>query len=137
MSLLFGATYPDRTAALVVRSAYPRQMWSADYPWGQTEQALHELARTDASPFDDVAFEYTNPLTGGPEGAGWPFGRPVQVGEVFAVLQRVRGVDLVEDVRLFGADPVTGRRGSETSRLELPANSLAFSYQHMVRVEER
>ena len=56
---------------------------------------------------------------------------------MFAVLQRVRGVDLVEDVRLFGADPVTGRRGSETSRLELPANSLAFSYQHMVRVEER
>ena len=38
MSLLFGATYPDRTAALVVRSAYPRQMWSADYPWGQTEE---------------------------------------------------------------------------------------------------
>ena len=44
---------------------------------------------------------------------------------------------MVEDVRLFGADPVTGRRGAETSRLDLPANSLAFSYQHMVRVEER
>jgi gentisate 1,2-dioxygenase len=35
------------------------------FPWEQTEQALHDLAKVDASPFDDVAFEYTNPLTGG------------------------------------------------------------------------
>jgi pimeloyl-ACP methyl ester carboxylesterase len=37
MSLLFAATYPERTAALVIRSAFPRRMWSPDYPWGQTE----------------------------------------------------------------------------------------------------
>jgi gentisate 1,2-dioxygenase len=35
------------------------------YPWPETEQALHRLAKVDASPFDDVAMEYTNPLTGG------------------------------------------------------------------------
>jgi hypothetical protein len=80
-------------------------------------------------------YAFLSPLTGGPAKTGWPFGRPVQVGEVFAVLQSVRGVELVEDVRLFGADPVSGRRGSETSRLEVPANSLVFSYEHMVRVE--
>jgi class 3 adenylate cyclase len=38
MALLFAATYPDRTAALVVRSAFPRRMWAPDYPWGQTEE---------------------------------------------------------------------------------------------------
>jgi class 3 adenylate cyclase len=38
MSILFAATYPDRTAALVARSAYPRRMWAPDYPWGLTEQ---------------------------------------------------------------------------------------------------
>jgi pimeloyl-ACP methyl ester carboxylesterase len=37
MSLLFAATYPERTAALVVRSAFPRRMWAPDYPWGRTE----------------------------------------------------------------------------------------------------
>lgn len=36
------------------------------YPWDRTEKALRDLARIDASPFDDVAFEYTNPTTGGP-----------------------------------------------------------------------
>jgi pimeloyl-ACP methyl ester carboxylesterase len=38
MALLFSATYPDRTAALVVRSAFPRRMWAPDYPWGRTEE---------------------------------------------------------------------------------------------------
>jgi pimeloyl-ACP methyl ester carboxylesterase len=37
MSILFAATYPERTAALVVRSAFPRTMWAPDYPWGRSE----------------------------------------------------------------------------------------------------
>jgi pimeloyl-ACP methyl ester carboxylesterase/class 3 adenylate cyclase len=39
MSLLFAATYPDRVAALVVRSCSPRTMWAPDYPWGRSEEA--------------------------------------------------------------------------------------------------
>jgi pimeloyl-ACP methyl ester carboxylesterase len=39
MSILFAATYPERMAALVVRSAFPRRMWAPDYPWGQREEA--------------------------------------------------------------------------------------------------
>jgi pimeloyl-ACP methyl ester carboxylesterase len=38
MALLFAATYPDRTAALVLRSAFPRRIWAPDYPWGRTEE---------------------------------------------------------------------------------------------------
>ncbi|HZC75628.1 MAG TPA: adenylate/guanylate cyclase domain-containing protein [Gaiellaceae bacterium] len=38
MSILFAATYPERVAALVVRSAFPRRMWAPDYPWGRTEE---------------------------------------------------------------------------------------------------
>jgi gentisate 1,2-dioxygenase len=34
------------------------------FPWAQTERSLHELAKVDSSPFDDIAFEYTNPTTG-------------------------------------------------------------------------
>jgi predicted phage baseplate assembly protein len=82
-------------------------------------------------------YEFLSPLPGGgPDGAGWPFGRPVQSGEIFGLLQRVKGVDLVEDVRIFSADPVTGKRGEEARRIVLKANSLVFSYDHQVRVEE-
>jgi predicted phage baseplate assembly protein len=79
---------------------------------------------------------YFNPLVGGPDGDGWPWGRPVQAGEAFAVLQGLSGVDLVEDVRLFGANMVTGERGQPTQRLELDPHTLVFSYQHQVRVSE-
>ncbi len=36
------------------------------YKWETTERALRNLAQVDASPFDDVALEYTNPHTGRP-----------------------------------------------------------------------
>ena len=39
MSILFAATYPERTAALVVRSCSPRTMWAPDFPWGRREEA--------------------------------------------------------------------------------------------------
>jgi pimeloyl-ACP methyl ester carboxylesterase len=38
MAILYAATYPTRTAALVLRSAYPRTMWAPDFPWGRTEE---------------------------------------------------------------------------------------------------
>ena len=80
-------------------------------------------------------FEYFHPITGGPDGTGWPFGRPINVGEVFSVLQGIKGTETVEDARLFGADPVTGQRGQQTQRLELEAHALVFSYEHQVLVE--
>jgi predicted phage baseplate assembly protein len=85
----------------------------------------------------DELYRYLNPLPGGgPDGAGWPFGRPVQAGDIFGLLQRITGVDLVEDVRLFSADPVSGSRGREATRIDVAAHSLVFSFDHQVRVEE-
>ncbi|MFK0223819.1 putative baseplate assembly protein [Streptomyces vinaceus] len=82
-------------------------------------------------------YGFVNPVTGGPGGTGWPFGRPVQSGDLYAVIHSVEGVDLVEEVRLFGANPVTGERGPQTDRLELDPHSLAFSYEHRIKVEEQ
>jgi class 3 adenylate cyclase len=36
MAVLFAATYPERTAALVLYGTYARRLASADYPWGRT-----------------------------------------------------------------------------------------------------
>lgn len=83
----------------------------------------------------EALYAYLHPTVGGPEGTGWPFGRPVQVGEFFAVLQQLTGVDLVDEVRLYGADPTTGERGSAVQRLDLPPTALVFSYGHQVRVD--
>jgi predicted phage baseplate assembly protein len=80
-------------------------------------------------------YRYFHPTEGGQDGTGWPFGRPVHSGEVYAALQRLRGTELVEDVRVFGADPVTGERGKATDRLEVERDALVFSYEHQVLVE--
>lgn len=81
-------------------------------------------------------YRYFHAISGGATGNGWPFGRPVQAGEVYSVLQRVRGVEMVNDARLYAADPITGRRGEAVARLEIAPHSLVFSYQHQVKVEE-
>ena len=82
----------------------------------------------------DALYRHLDPLTGGSDGKGWPFGRPVQSGEVFAVLQRVPGVELVDEVVLHPADPLTGKRGDPTNRIDLERPSLVFSFDHRVRV---
>ncbi|MFD4557757.1 putative baseplate assembly protein [Streptomyces sp. NPDC058469] len=82
----------------------------------------------------DALYRHIDPLTGGSDGKGWPFGRPVQSGEVFAVLQRVPGVELVDEVVLHPADPLTGKRGDPTDRIDLERPSLVFSFDHRVRV---
>ncbi|MGB2954238.1 MAG: adenylate/guanylate cyclase domain-containing protein, partial [Gaiellaceae bacterium] len=51
MSILFAATYPERTAALVVRSAFPRRMWAPDYPWGRTEEEYEREVERDLRVF--------------------------------------------------------------------------------------
>ncbi|MGH9115416.1 MAG: putative baseplate assembly protein [Acidimicrobiales bacterium] len=80
-------------------------------------------------------YEYLHPIAGGPDGTGWPFGRPVNVGEVYAVLQALPGTELVEDARLFAANPISGERGQAAQRVEVASNALVFSYEHQVRVE--
>jgi pimeloyl-ACP methyl ester carboxylesterase len=51
MAILFAATYPERTAALVLRSAYPRTMWARDYPWGRTDDELARELESDLGLF--------------------------------------------------------------------------------------
>jgi len=42
MCMLFAATYPERTAALVLNGAYARGRWSNDYPWARTAEQVEE-----------------------------------------------------------------------------------------------
>jgi len=79
-------------------------------------------------------YEYLHPITGGPDHSGWPFGRPVTIGEIYSVLQRVPGAEVVESVDLFGTNAETGENREATQRLELKPNVLVFSVGHSVTV---
>jgi class 3 adenylate cyclase len=42
LSLLFAATYPDRTLALVIHGSYPSARWEPEAPWGWKEQEFSD-----------------------------------------------------------------------------------------------
>jgi predicted phage baseplate assembly protein len=82
----------------------------------------------------DALYRYFDPLSGGADGQGWSFGRTVQAGEVYSVLQRLPGVEIVDEIRLFAADPLTSKRGDPVQRIVLDRHGLVFSFEHQVRV---
>jgi class 3 adenylate cyclase len=57
MSVLFAATYPERTSALVTFGVYAKRVWSEDYPWAprpeararEIESVEREWARLDVT----------------------------------------------------------------------------------------
>jgi predicted phage baseplate assembly protein len=108
-------------------------------------QGVTVIARVRARPHVDsrrlqedalnALYAYLHPIHGGPEGTGWPFGRDIHLGEMYAVLQHLPGTEFVDDARLYGADPITGERGESIQRLVIEPDSLVFSYGHQVLVE--
>jgi hypothetical protein len=48
----------------------------------------------------DALALFLHPLTGGPEGRGWPFGRDIHLSDVAALLARLPGVDVVRELAL-------------------------------------
>jgi predicted phage baseplate assembly protein len=60
-----------------------------------------ETVRVNA---EAALYRYINPVVGGPDGHGWPFGRDLNIGEVFSLLTSAVGVAGVEEVVLFPAD---------------------------------
>jgi class 3 adenylate cyclase len=45
MSLLFAATYPTRTTALVIYGSYARRLWAPDHPFGRTKSEWDEIVQ--------------------------------------------------------------------------------------------
>lgn len=73
MSLLFAATYPERTSALVLYGSYARRAWAPDHPSGLTDEemrpALEAMEREWGGP---VGIETRGPSLASDEGyARW------------------------------------------------------------------
>jgi class 3 adenylate cyclase/pimeloyl-ACP methyl ester carboxylesterase len=47
MAMLFAATYPERTIALIAYGETPRYAWAPDFPWGDTDERLDEWIADD------------------------------------------------------------------------------------------
>lgn len=78
---------------------------------------------------------YVDPLVGGPQGTGWPFGRDLYLSEVLTVIQSVAGVDYVQDATLFQVDARTGQARAAGQKITLAQDALFFAYDHRLTLK--
>lgn len=69
---------------------------------------------------------FLNHLNGGPDGNGWPFGRPVYVSEIIKVIDAAEGVDYVREVTL----------NEGKNDIFIPKHKLVQSGEHTITYEE-
>ena len=82
-----------------------------------------------AREISDRLDRFLNPLTGGPEGGGWPLGRSVYPAETLQVIDETPGVDYASGLLLArgGCPPSCGA-------LHLPPNGLPAAGAHSIEV---
>jgi predicted phage baseplate assembly protein len=81
--------------------------------------------------------EYLDPLLGGPDGLGWPFGRDLYLSEMQSVVQAVPGVEYAQDVTLYQVDIQTGQSRAAGQKITVADDVLLLSYEHVVTVSNR
>ncbi|HEY90940.1 MAG TPA: putative baseplate assembly protein, partial [Dehalococcoidia bacterium] len=109
-----------------------------DYVWVSIEATVRIASLFDVNrvrrDIETECHRFINPLTGGPDGTGWPFGRALAIADVFSILQRVSGVEDTEECRIVPVDVTTEERGEATLRLVLNHREVLCSHVHRITV---
>ena len=140
IALLFAATYPERTSALVLYDPTARGLWAPDYPWAPTDEEWRRELREIRERWGDRQYLVERAHRLSPVGAANPdwlewfvwyqrrsaspaeavaFHRMAMEGDVRDVLPAVRAPTLVlhrsesRDEAVFVADRISGARRLE------------------------
>jgi predicted phage baseplate assembly protein len=83
----------------------------------------------------EALYRYVHPLYGGLDGNGWPFGQPLTIDKVYALIQRVDGVEYATELKLFPIDMAKSQLlGINEQVIQVPPHGVIVSYYHNVRV---
>jgi len=81
--------------------------------------------------------KFLNPITGGKDDSGWPFGRSVYISEIYELIEGVEGVDYVENVKLKSKKKKEEEVWvEEEGDVDIPEYGLAFSREHNIEIKE-
>ncbi len=78
-------------------------------------------------------YRFLHPYTGGPSGAGWPFGRRLSDGMIKHVLNGVPGVELAEQVLIWQVN-AKGKPAAPGLIVDLPPDGVICSDMHDVQI---
>lgn len=87
-------------------------------------------------------YTYLNPMIGGSPGAvgsGWPPGRSLNQGELYAIMHAFDAVETVKILRLYEMNIATGEQGSKAAgrQILIEPDEVVVSGDHVVRVARR
>ncbi len=117
------------TTQLIVRAAgYKRVRIEADVVArpGADERRLRQAIIAALNRF-------INPILGGAEGTGWPFGRELYLSDLYVCIQQVEGLLNVQEIRMYWLDEADRPHLAER-KIDLLAHEVVVSDIHQVRV---
>jgi predicted phage baseplate assembly protein len=90
----------------------------------------------------DQLYTYLNPMIGGTPGAkggGWPPGRSLNQGELYAIMHAFDAVEAVKILRLYEMNIESGEQGSKAAgrQILIETDEVVVSGDHVVRVARR
>jgi predicted phage baseplate assembly protein len=77
-------------------------------------------------------YKFLNPLTGGPNGDGWPFGRELFLSDVYQSLQGTPDVLFIRNVEMHEASPGGAAEGKALESLDMVTHGVIASGIHTV-----
>jgi hypothetical protein len=89
---------------------------------GRPQKGVVELAGTALKGF-------FHPLRGGPEGKGWPFGRSIYVSEIYALLDKLSGVDYISELNVSIVPRAGETAAAAAARAKRDANGVIYAFE--------
>jgi hypothetical protein len=77
-------------------------------------------------------YRFLNPLTGGPDGHGWPFGRELYLSDVYQCLQGIPQVMYIRSAEMYDAPPGGKARGEARQSIDVLIHGVVTSGIHEV-----
>jgi predicted phage baseplate assembly protein len=80
----------------------------------------------------DRLYKFLNPITGGNDGKGWPFGRNLFSSDVYQCLQGIKNIQFLRGIELFQAKPAGEAQGAPIEVIEVVAHGVIASGIHSI-----
>lgn len=79
--------------------------------------------------------KFLDPLKGGPDGKGWPFGRAVYKSEIYQIINNIEGLDYASGVSL-STESDNGQQNKNVDIIKIPPIALVVSGEHKIIIIE-